>query len=119
VTLIRTLFCVFLLTGCATAPSVIDAKNDPPNPSAAESPTPSATGSLMSGIDAMPTSQDSPGKTSSSDQEMKNMPGMKGMGGMKDMPGMKSNEMPSPAKVIYTCLMGCKPHTKDRIHSLE
>jgi hypothetical protein len=84
---------------------VIDAQNDPANPSARESPIPSSTGSLVSDIDAMPTKQDPPGKTSSPEQEMKDMPGMKGMNGMKDMPAMGSNTMASPAKTIYTCPM--------------
>ena len=70
------LFCVFLVTGCAQAPNVIDSGHNPADPSAMESPDPAFHSSLSPGsLPSQGEPNDSPEAPSS--------------GTMQDMPGMK------------------------------
>jgi hypothetical protein len=105
--LFQVLIPVILLTGCATAPSVVDPRHDPSNPAAAESPAPKSPASLMDAASQANSEEQNTSETAP-DTGMKNMSGMKGMEGMKDMPGMNAPTAPATTtanKTIYTCPM--------------
>ena len=91
--LIQALLVAVLLTGVATAQTVIDPRHDPANPAAKESPQRHQMPSLMENAQqAILEDQNAPSSTRTTNTGMK---GMKGMEGMKDMPGMTTNAAPA------------------------